>query len=140
MSSASGEKLTGKRALSNTTLNMRFMQRKTLRESAVSAGAKLQQSAPMMSSSHLDRIKKTGEYPVVTASSSDMFVDIIGRRSFNGFNGAVETNFSKALHAKRDEDRQRISKDYISDEELLRRYELYIRGKTDSMIRPTKAG
>lgn len=54
--------------------------------------------------------------------------DIIGRRSFGGFHKSVRAAWDEALQKRTNEEaRKRYSKDHITDEELLKRYERYVK-------------
>jgi hypothetical protein len=117
----SDAKATGKRSLSSATLNMRFMQRKTMRESAASSGHErgIEHDSPSNHSSTeplsrslstqtnipgegMNKIDNTLHPTVILASSSDMYGEVpVGRRSFNMFNKAVEETYKKALDTRR---------------------------------------
>lgn len=66
------------------------------------------------------------------ASSVDMYgvgSDIVGRRSFGGFHKAIRTTWEAALKRRTDEDASaRNTKNHITDQELLDRYEKYVQG------------
>ena len=70
-----------------------------------------------------------------TASQSDMYgirSEIIGRRSFNNFNKAVEETYQAAVYSRRQQKLdKKMSREQISDEELLNRYEQYVKGRGD---------
>lgn len=70
-----------------------------------------------------------------TATASDMYgirCELIGRRSFNNFNKAVEETYQSAVHARRKNKLDtKVEKEHISDEELLRRYQQYVKGRGD---------
>jgi hypothetical protein len=103
----SDAKATGKRSLSSATLNMRFMQRKTMRESAATSGHErgIEHDSPSQTNipdEGMNKIDNTLHPTVIQASSSDMYGgEIIGRRSFNMFNKAVEETYKKALDTRR---------------------------------------
>jgi len=63
------------------------------------------------------------------ASVSDMYgADIIGRRSFGGHRKCVRSTWETALSRRNeDERRAKISKHHITDDELLDRYEKYVK-------------
>ncbi len=69
------------------------------------------------------------------ASKEDMYgisSEIIGRRSFNNFNKAVQETYQAAIHARRrDKIDKKVEREHISDEELLKRYEQYVKGRGD---------
>lgn len=84
-----------------------------------------------------DTIPPTTTPVVHIATQSDMYglsstTQIIGRRSFQNFHKTVETSYTKALEMQEqlavDE---RVGRDHITDEELLKRYEKYVKGKGD---------
>ena len=55
--------------------------------------------------------------------------DIIGRRSFGGFHKSVRTTWDTALKQRTDSAaRANNTKSQITDEELLERYERYVKG------------
>ncbi|KAL7447915.1 hypothetical protein ACHAWC_000201 [Mediolabrus comicus] len=66
------------------------------------------------------------------ASVVDMYgvgSDIIGRRSFGGFNKSVRNTWDAALKQRTDDAaRTNNTKNHITDEELLARYEKYVKG------------
>ncbi|KAL3793741.1 hypothetical protein HJC23_013303 [Cyclotella cryptica] len=58
--------------------------------------------------------------------------DIIGRRSFGGFHKSVRATWDEAVQKRTSEDaRRRHTKEHISDEELLKRYEKYVKKGRD---------
>jgi hypothetical protein len=58
--------------------------------------------------------------------------DIIGRRSFGGFHKSVRATWDEALQKRTNEDaRRRHTKEHITDEELLKRYERYVKKGRD---------
>ena len=67
------------------------------------------------------------------ASVVDMYgvgADVVGRRSFGGFHKAVRTTWEAAIKIRTEEDaRSRATKSHITDEELLQRYEKYVKGR-----------
>lgn len=77
------------------------------------------------------------------ATKADMYgmsAELIGRRSFNGFNKAVETTWLKAVQS-RQENRfgEKVERQQITDEELLERYEKYVKGNGDMMDKKSKS-
>ena len=55
--------------------------------------------------------------------------DIIGRRSFGGFHKSVRTTWDTAIKQRADSAaRANNTKSHITDEELLERYEKYVKG------------
>ena len=69
----------------------------------------------------------------ITTSSIDMYgisSEIIGRRSYNNFNKSVEETYVQALDGRRKQKiDSKVEKEQISDEELLKRYEKYVKGE-----------
>lgn len=69
------------------------------------------------------------------ATKADMYgmsAEIIGRRSFNGFNKAVENTYTKAVQSREDHRLgEKVERQQITDEELLERYEKYVKGNGD---------
>lgn len=78
-----------------------------------------------------------GETVVQIATQSDMYgisasTQTIGRRSFQNFNKSVETSWKKALDMQQQlAADERAERDHITDEELLKRYEQYVKGRGD---------
>ena len=72
------------------------------------------------------------------ATRSDMYgicAEIIGRRSFNNFNKAVEETYQAAVYARRKSKLdKKVEKQHISDEELLNRYNQYVNKNGKDMI------
>lgn len=66
------------------------------------------------------------------ATVTDMYgtgSDVVGRRSFGGYRKSVRTTWEAALRRRTDDEaRARNTKSHITDEELLERYEKYVRG------------
>lgn len=66
------------------------------------------------------------------ASVVDMYgvgSDIIGRRSFGGFHKSVQTTWDTALKQRTDSAaRVNNTRSHVTDEELLERYERYVKG------------
>lgn len=66
------------------------------------------------------------------ASVVDMYgvgADIVGRRSFGGFHKSIRTTYDTALKRRTDDEaRKRLTKSQITDDELLERYEKYVKG------------
>lgn len=67
------------------------------------------------------------------ASVVDMYgvgSDVVGRRSFGGFHKSVRNSYDAALKRRVDDDaRAKNTKAHITDEELLERYEKYVKGR-----------
>lgn len=59
--------------------------------------------------------------------------DVVGRRSYGGFRKPVRTVYETALKKRTEEDaRTKNTKSHITDEELLERYEKYVKGGSGS--------
>lgn len=137
-----------KAALSGATMNMKFMQRKMEQRSFEK---KHQQQVEMAASSSLDvsmadadggdndggnsdnsdgppHIELPQDTPVslTPASSADMYgisVGVIGRRSFGGFNRAIEDTWKASYRSHKEGSGQKSSRgERATDEELLQRY------------------
>jgi len=71
----------------------------------------------------------------LSATATDVYgvgAAIIGRRSFGNFNKAVQDTWAEAVESKSQERAgARAEKQQITDEELLQRYEKYVRGEGD---------
>ena len=132
--------------LSGSTLNMRFMQRKAEAEEAAARKQKAEQDASTQQNINDDdedgdaSMLENDEGPdsstmtPLIATDADIYgleADIIGRRSFGGFNKAVAENWSSALALRQKGIGKSSNKTTLSDEELLRRYEKYVTGKAD---------
>ena len=87
-------------------------------------------------------MKLDASVPII-ASSTDMHgvsAEIIGRRSFNNFHQSVEETWMSAVQSKsqsRFEDK--VEKQQITDEELLGRYEKYVKGQGDMLNKKEKS-
>ncbi len=148
-----------RKSLSGATMGMRFMQRKTPNKEVasnqnnnISSSSEniiptdnLTSSSPF-SPQHKqeNKIECDPSVPLV-ATDADMYgisAQIIGRRSFNGFNKAVEQTWTAAVK-NRQEKRlgDKVEKMQISDEELLQRYEKYVKGQGDMVdVKPKAIG
>jgi len=79
----------------------------------------------------------TANVPVQMASQSDMYgiscsTQIIGRRSFQNFHKTVENSWNKALDMQQQQSAEDQSeREHITDEELLKRYKQYVKGRGD---------
>ena len=144
-----------RKSLSGSTLQMRFMKRKIestqetkFEEGSTSSNANKEQNEQNDKWQQHKRPCAYGTSPAtekndddcdslipMQASLSDIYgIDIIGRRSFNGKNKIVEETWKNAILASRQKRKDaRIEKEHISDEELLRRYQKYIRGQGDEV-------
>lgn len=143
-SSNSGKKT----KLSGATMGMRFMQRKNnaateaKRINEEKNKAKAEQAKDEWTIQRRD-INDAGDSMDVeeekppdkipqTANSSDMYgisAEIIGRRSFGGFHKSVADTYNDALQSiQYNRVAKKAGKQHISDDELLRRYEKYVKG------------
>lgn len=79
-----------------------------------------------------------------TATQFDMHgtkSDIVGRRSYNNFNKPVEETYQGAVHARRkNKIDEKVSKEHISDEEMMKRYEEYVKKDRSPSMRKTNNG
>lgn len=144
--------------LSTSTMAMRFMQRKTdpnitnpennkatLPTISAKPHKRNRDTSACASNSHEDvtitkairpedrqSASSDGVVILELASSVDMHgmgSDIVGRRSFGGFHKAIRTTWEAALKRRIDDDATtRNTKDRITDEKLLGRYEKYVQG------------
>jgi len=107
--------------LSGAVLGMRFMQRKAQEANRLEKDTK----------ECVEQAESESEIPrPIIASVADMYgveADIIGRRSFGGFNKAVGETWQVAYNSrqkrKKDSQSNRVT---LTDEEVLRRYKQYI--------------
>ena len=157
ISKVGGSAVAVAKKLSSSTMGMRFMQRKKGGNPTESKERKPIASTPNKSSdpgnyatnnatiesniSSVDRKRKCDEIsqnspPSILldkASVVDMYglgSDIIGRRSFGGYRKSVMTTWDQALKQRTDENtRTKNTKHHITDEELLERYEKYVKGR-----------
>ena len=133
--------------LSGSTMGMRFMQRKK-NDSSSSTKPVIHQNNNKIHTNknahNVDRkrenreISKDDEQPtseviiLELASVVDMYgvgSDIIGRRSFGGFHKSVRNTYDTALKRRTDDHaRSQNTKHQITDDELLERYEKYVKG------------
>lgn len=71
----------------------------------------------------------------LTATAADVYgigAAIVGRRSFGDFNKAVQETWSEAVECRaRERSGARAERQQITDEELLQRYEKYVKGQGD---------
>ncbi|EJK60312.1 hypothetical protein THAOC_19354, partial [Thalassiosira oceanica] len=139
-----------KAKLSSSTLGMRFMQRKRnadkdgQEEMRTAAARKKEKSTTLSVSNtasddpaaHCQSDSRKRQFSTQNdlvrlelASVSDMYgIDIVGRRSFGGYRKCVKSTWETALSRRnQDERRQKISKHHITDDELLDRYEMYVK-------------
>mmetsp|Transcript_10029 Transcript_10029/g.11722 ORF Transcript_10029/g.11722 Transcript_10029/m.11722 type:complete len:277 (-) Transcript_10029:78-908(-) len=79
----------------------------------------------------------TANVPVQMATQSDMYgiscsTQIIGRRSFQNFHKTVENSWNKALDMQQQQSvEDQSEREHITDEELLKRYKQYVKGRGD---------
>jgi len=137
--------MSSKSALSGATMGMRFMQRKTPTKASQDETNQNTQSpavtAPQHSYSANDN--ELDEFIPVMASSTDMHgvsAEIIGRRSFNNFHKSVEETWTSAVQSKsQSKFDDKVEKQQINDEELLERYEKYVKGQGDMLNKKEKS-
>ena len=132
--------------MSSGTMGMRFMKRKA--EAAEAAKKQAEEEEQARAEREAMEWTTTGDggeasgaseddAPMVplTATAADVYgvgAAIIGRRSFGNFNKAVEDTWAEAIESKSQERAgARAEKQQITDEELLQRYEKYVRGEGD---------
>ena len=145
--SNNGKSASSNKKLSGSTMGMRFMQRKK-KDSSSSTNPVIHQTNNNIhtnkSAHNVDRkrenreISKDDEQPtseviiLELASVVDMYgvgSDIVGRRSFGGFHKSVKNTYDTALKRRTDDHaRSQNTKHQITDEELLERYEKYVKG------------
>jgi hypothetical protein len=140
--------------LSGTTMNMRFMQRKA-EEKKQQEESKRRRSAGSMAVDQVVSPKRpqhtnddgedddddddmsdddedddeTGTPAFQVAGTEDMYgpqAHVLGRRSFGGFNRPME-EASKSFHGSEDPLDGNNKKPKVSDDELLKRYEVYVK-------------
>ena len=137
--------MTSKSGLSGATMGMRFMQRKTPTKASQDETNQNTQSpaATTPQHSYSTNGNEPDESVPIMASSTDMHgvsAEIIGRRSFNNFHQSVEETWMSAVQSKsqsRFEDK--VEKQQITDEELLGRYEKYVKGQGDMLNKKEKS-
>lgn len=73
------------------------------------------------------------------ATVVDMYgvgADVIGRRSFGGFHKAIRSTWEEAVKMRTDdESRTKATFKHITDEELLQRYEKYVKGRDGEKLK-----
>lgn len=125
-------------------MNMRFMKRKHEPDQNSVSESKKESSQGMEWSKTIDSnqpsdVSHQEKMPQV-ASDFDMYgigAEVIGRRSFRGFNKAVEKNYNETLEQKlTGKARRKAGKAHISDEEMLKRYENYVKGEDNNDVKP----
>lgn len=117
-------------SLSGSTMNMRFMQRK-----ATEVGSPASTSSLARNRIH-QGVQGGASSGFCLATDADYQSLPMGRRSFNGFNRAVEITW---MESTKKQSGKESSSSTISDEELLRRYKEYVRnGGTEKS--PTPVG
>ena len=143
--------------LSTSTMGMRFMQRKSkgTSDKAVIQNAVAARNGTnrnhTTNRSPVDRKRDNGDIskdeqstsPNTTSNDGGVIIlelasvvdmygvgsDIIGRRSFGGFHKSVKNTYDAALKRRVDDEaRTNNTKAHITDEELLARYEKYVKG------------
>ena len=115
-----------KKALSGSTMGMRFMQKRN------------QHQSPTPKKEDKDNVDmKVEDDPAVLEepTNSDMYgmqSDLIGRRSFGGFKPKVDNNWQDCRKFISGEDNEGTKKKlHVSDDELLQRYQELVKGRSD---------
>jgi hypothetical protein len=115
-------------------MGMRFMQKQKQKQSTVPQEKDESEQGRDHASLQVDQngssVCKIGNM----ATNSEMYgfqSDLIGRRSFGGFKKSVNSNWQDSLKATNGSIRKG-SKQHISDEELLQRYQTYIQGRSEA--------
>ncbi len=126
------------KALSGATMGMRFMQRKTPTKNSTTPQEKSAQapststSVEMHSPAPLHNRQEQDPNVPLQATAADMHgisAEIIGRRSFNNFHKSVEETWVSAVKSRSQSKFDcKVERRQITDEELLHRYEKYVRG------------
>lgn len=146
--SSPAAKKAGKKRLSSGTMGMRFMQRKAEAQEAAKKQAAEEEQAKTEREAMEWTTADGGETSAMSeedgtvvhvvplnATAADVYgvgAAIIGRRSFGNFNKAVQDTWAEAVENKsRERAGARAEKQQITDEELLQRYEKYVRGEGD---------
>lgn len=84
-------------------------------------------------SKEISREKSPSSIMLELASVVDMYgvgSDLVGRRSFGGFHKSVMNTWDTALKRRADDEtRTKNTRNHITDEELLERYEKYVKGR-----------
>ena len=143
-----------KKKLSGATMGMRFMKRK-LDEAAQAKRIKEEKQKQATTkqseesgwsiqtaddnnpnnSSQDTNVVECDDIPEI-ATASDMYgvvANIIGRRSFGGFNKHVSETWNNTLEEiQNNRTSNKMTKQHISDDELLRRYEKYVKGRSSN--------
>jgi hypothetical protein len=115
-----------KKALSGSTMGMRFMQKRNQQQSP----------APKKEEDKDNDDMKVDDDHAITdeATNSDMYgmqSDLIGRRSFGGFKPKVDNNWQDCRRYISGEDNEGTKKKHVSDDELLQRYKELVKGRSD---------
>ena len=79
---------------------------------------------------NLFAITPTQTILLTLATVTDMYgpsSDLIGRRSFGGYHKSVQNTWDEALRRRTEVEKKMSQKEKVSDEELLRRYEKYVK-------------
>lgn len=121
-----------KKKLSGATLGMRFMNRRVESKAKRTPVKPSDEETMDVCNDESDSNEPTSHLPQV-ATASEMYglkSDLVGRRSFGGFHKSVSETWTCSLDAYTDgRAGERAKKEHVSDEELLRRYEEYIKGR-----------
>jgi len=103
---------------------------------AISSSPSSPPSSTSLLSSNKSNKNTNNTIKLQLASVVDMYgigSDIIGRRSFGGFHKSVRSTWETALQQRTDSAaRERNTRSHITDEELLERYEKYVKGRSSA--------
>lgn len=149
----SNKQPTAAKKLSTATMGMRFMQRKSLdstnnnkspKNEKGSGEAARPTASAVSSTTNESTNDRKRDISTITSSSSTNdnkiilqqatitdihgpHSDIIGRRSFNGFHKAIGLTWEQSYTKRSNSSNREAKKEQISDDELLRRYERYVK-------------
>jgi hypothetical protein len=141
---------TGKTKLTGATMNMRFMKRKdenqhyaNNRKSPKEETLATRETSAAMevddNNNDDDSSSSYNEQEFAQATPSEMYgvqSDLMGRRSFGGFNPAMEDAWAESRGMIENQRQETLSeKQRVSDEELVKRYQQLVQKRVDS--RPT---
>ena len=123
--------------LTGATMGMRFMQRKTPTKQSQNQTTSEQPTTSTATPTTPTTPSPQHDDPSIpmTATASDMHgisAEIIGRRSYNNFHKSVQETYIAAVKSRKESKfDDKVEKQQITDEELLQRYEKYVKGKGD---------
>ena len=140
-----GDKSPPKR-LTGATMNMRFMKRKgdsstsgtpDMKEIPADDGVEKEWTESDLGGPH--QVDDSMANLPLIANAADMFgisAEIVGRRSFGNFNKAVQDTYASALEEKVSGKRRiKAGKKTISDEEMIARYQKYVKGEDNNNVK-----